>query len=1287
MTKLRFCLPLLLAGLLQAGTGFAALTLDGAFGTNGTATIETSGGLDKARGVVEQPADGKVLLVGVSPRFTDPDTVNYVVLARFSPAGVPDAGFGTDGVLAFLPGPTPQDGGGGDGRAVLIQPADDQILVAGNWDLNDGSGSQVFLARFDSAGVADPVFGTAGIVFPTLPGLTHTTAEALVLQADGSIVVAGSAGPAGSRQGLIFRVTSAGELDPTFATGGVFVLDNPSLPGTDFGFTDLKPAAGDSLVASGGGGDLVLVKISGAGVADAGFGTDGVAAFNVRSYTTAEGTGPSFDTANAIAVLSDGRILVAGATGATETGPNTDAVLARVTSAGALDTTYGSGGYASLADPTAVDAAAAIGVRPSGDAVIAGIGFFPTQVGPDGRALSLLSGSFTAGTADLDVLGDGSIIGGGFVLEPEVQGEPPASELAVYHLNATDLADGTDRVPDPIAFTPQVDLELGATVTSNTVTITGIAAPAAISVSAGSSYAIGCTSAFVSTAGTINDGQTVCVRTTVGSVDETVKNAVLTVGGVRGVFAAVTGDSTPDPFTFTDQEPVPSDTEVESAPITLTGLNITAAVSVTGGEYSVGCTGTWTAAAGSAVSGDQICVRHTSSPYPGALTSTTLSVGAGAGTSDSFDSTTEGTPDTSPDPFSFDDQTDVEPSTLITSAAVTITGITNPTTVLVSGIGGSYSIGCSDTFTTATRTILDGETVCVRHTSAAVGLTATETTLVVGDQQAVFTSTTREADTTPDAFSFDDQVDVEPSTIIISAPITISGIDALTPISTIGGDYSLGCTSNFSFTAGTVSNGQTVCVRHTSSSAGDTAVTTTLTVGGVSDVFTSTTRTVVSTPDPFSFVDQTGVPLATVITSDAVQLSGYNVNVSVSVTGGTYSVGCTSSFTSASRNDLPPDARICVRHTSASLGDALTETVLTVGGVSDTFSSTTIPGDASPAPFPFVDQTGVDLNETITSAPVTISGTTIAAPITITGGEYSIGCNSTYTTAAGSIAPGKTLCVRHQSSFDGSTDTNTTVTIGNVSGVFTSTTKAGDQTPDDFSFDTQTDVALSTIIVSSPVTISGVDSPVKLFVSGPSGSVGFARDCKEPYESPSFNGSIFENGDTLCVLIFSSDTDLTSLVATVNLGGNAPDSQKSATFTVTTGETVPDAFTFTDEVGVLLGATVYALPITITGITAPSKVVVSNGQWQLNCTGGYTSNEGVVSNGETICVRHIAAGTLATLTSTELTVGGISDTFTSTTVIDKPLPGGSAVDPLSLLLLAPLLGYRRRRQALMRAAV
>ena len=114
----------------------------------------------------------------------------------------------------------------------------------------------------------------------------------------------------------------------------------------------------------------------------------------------------------------------------------------------------------------------------------------------------------------------------------------------------------------------------------------------------------------------------------------------------------------------------------------------------------------------------------------------------------------------------------------------------------------------------------------------------------------------------------------------------------------------------------------------------------------------------------------------------------------------------------------------------------------------------------------------------------------------------------------------------------------------------------------------------------------------------------------------------------------------------------------------------------------LLDETVYSNPITITGITAPSRVEISqNSQYQINCAGSFTRNAGVVRNNETICVRHSAAGSLSTLTDTVLTVGGVSDTFTSTTVVDKPLPGGSAMDVWALGLLAPLVGYRRRRSA------
>ncbi|MDH5254348.1 MAG: thrombospondin type 3 repeat-containing protein [Gammaproteobacteria bacterium] len=96
------------------------------------------------------------------------------------------------------------------------------------------------------------------------------------------------------------------------------------------------------------------------------------------------------------------------------------------------------------------------------------------------------------------------------------------------------------------------------------------------------------------------------------------------------------------------------------------------------------------------------------------------------------------------------------------------------------------------------------------------------------------------SDSTPDPFVLADQADVPLSSIVTSAPVTITGIDAPAPVQVTGGLYSING-GTFTSAAGVVSNGGTVRVRHTSSAAPDTAVETVLNVGGVTDTFTSRT--------------------------------------------------------------------------------------------------------------------------------------------------------------------------------------------------------------------------------------------------------------------------------------------------------------------------------------------------------------------------------------------------------------------------------------------------------------
>lgn len=96
-----------------------------------------------------------------------------------------------------------------------------------------------------------------------------------------------------------------------------------------------------------------------------------------------------------------------------------------------------------------------------------------------------------------------------------------------------------------------------------------------------------------------------------------------------------------------------------------------------------------------------------------------------------------------------------------------------------------------------------------------------------------------------------------------------------------------------------------------------------------------------TTPDQFTFTDVTNVALSTQQTSNTIIVSGLGVGVSadVTVTGGTYSIngGTYTSDAGTAEND----DEISVRHTSSSSSETAVNTVLTIGGVSDTFTSTT----------------------------------------------------------------------------------------------------------------------------------------------------------------------------------------------------------------------------------------------------------------------------------------------------------------------------------------------------------
>lgn len=97
--------------------------------------------------------------------------------------------------------------------------------------------------------------------------------------------------------------------------------------------------------------------------------------------------------------------------------------------------------------------------------------------------------------------------------------------------------------------------------------------------------------------------------------------------------------------------------------------------------------------------------------------------------------------------------------------------------------------------------------------------------------------------------------------------------------------------------------------------------------------------------DAFTFTDVTGATFSTVYTSNSVNVAGITAITDISITGGTYSING-GAYTSAA-GVVALNDNVAVRATSSGSFSTATNAVLTIGGVSDTYTVTTrygIPG-------------------------------------------------------------------------------------------------------------------------------------------------------------------------------------------------------------------------------------------------------------------------------------------------------------------------------------------------------
>ncbi|WP_426753567.1 hypothetical protein [Myxococcus sp. Y35] len=348
----------------------AAGALDTTFGSgetpNGFSTLNLANLNDGMRYGLIQP-DGKIMASGYTsmPTGVGAQAANRIVLQRLNDDGKSDETFGWKGVVTSAPfqaqSETNPEWGMAEAYAAGLQSNGSYVTTGYGRSASTGTVDLVSF-RYTSTGELDPTWGTGGSVVLDLAGDNDRGRNLVVLNDDRVCHVGSGTLGAQNIQALILMQTPDGQPDTTFAPEGykTYGFDRP-----DQAFFGVAKSPDGNWVAAAGyraGGnqndDAVLAIIPTGGT--------GEEVFKATPISTTENDrfwSVTFDSSN--------RIYAAGFV--TEGGDNR-MVVARFTTDGNLDPSFGTGGIATLNVVTAQteETARGVAVQSDGKVVIAG---------------------------------------------------------------------------------------------------------------------------------------------------------------------------------------------------------------------------------------------------------------------------------------------------------------------------------------------------------------------------------------------------------------------------------------------------------------------------------------------------------------------------------------------------------------------------------------------------------------------------------------------------------------------------------------------------------------------------------------------------------------------------------------------------------------------------------------------------------------------------------------------------------------------------------------------------
>ncbi|WP_018614375.1 Calx-beta domain-containing protein [Segetibacter koreensis] len=296
--------------------------LDSSFGEHGKVTTDFNNSGDFANSLALM--GNKIILAGYTGYSPNYD----FALARYTANGVLDSSFGVNGRVT-----TDFNDSYDEANSITLQG--DKIIVAGP-TYNPGIGNDGFaLARYTAYGILDASFGMSGKV-TTYFNSSYQGTTAITLQGDKIIMCGDAHNSVNNNQDFaLVRYTADGALDSSFGDFGGHGLLTGHFPTIQTSFTSTA-LQGNKIIAAGYAlnyynSDFALARYTTAGTFDSSFGVNGKVTTDFNN---------SNDHANAI-VLQGDKILVAGATGDY---PHADFALARYTTDGVLDSSFGVSG-------------------------------------------------------------------------------------------------------------------------------------------------------------------------------------------------------------------------------------------------------------------------------------------------------------------------------------------------------------------------------------------------------------------------------------------------------------------------------------------------------------------------------------------------------------------------------------------------------------------------------------------------------------------------------------------------------------------------------------------------------------------------------------------------------------------------------------------------------------------------------------------------------------------------------------------------------------------------------